>query len=34
MSDLGRVLRAQLLRNAMHLRIGSELLGRAGVELH
>lgn len=34
MPDLGRVLGAQLLRNAMQLRIGPKLLGRTGVQLH
>jgi hypothetical protein len=33
-ADLGDVLGAQLLRDAMHHRIGPELLGRPGVELH
>lgn len=31
--DLGRVLGGAALRNAMHPRIGSELLGRPGTEL-
>jgi hypothetical protein len=32
--DLGRVVGAQRLRDPMHPRIGPELLGRPGVELH